>query len=453
MPNKKISELTAAAPTGVAEIPFSEGGVTKKATVAQIVAYASEATVNLGAGTLATLKRFSNNVGVGVGNSGTAATVTLEANSPWGVGVPAYKVVAPAGNSWHEVQAPTSNISAFDGHVIWKVWIEDYTATTQIQSYAGTSGYGRYWMHTHPIGSSSINRFNGEHSIVVGPVRCVGANTFVTGTDPLVDAKIRVFSGAGGSTFWVKEVVVPAIGRPTHVITHDDASVTWIDYAMSALAANGLRATFGVYTSTLGTSPTIFLTNAQVQAIAAAGHMIASHNVANTALADGTGGTQAAVDYAADFRAALNVLGGLVGVKADCRYHPWVQGRNNQDAHDRLVAHGLQIARGTDAGYDFPQVGLGQGVLSLKTMGTNSMTEAQMLATVTAARKYGLLTTWMVHEITPAGGVGVETSVARYQYLCGLIGAEVAAGRAAHRTMGELAAELYQAGLVTRVTA
>lgn len=395
------------------------------------------------------LKRMLDTTGVTAANSGTAATVTLEANSPWGIGVPAYKVVMPAGNTWHEVQLTGgANIAAFDGHVAWRIWVEDYTAVSQVSVYAGTSGYGRFVQHNHYISASNLNRYNGEQIAVAGPLRAAQSNTFLHGADSLVDTKLRITPGAGGATVWVRDVVVPGVGRPTHAITHDDASVTWISNCLPVLAAAGLLATFGVNTGQLGTSPTLYLSSAQVAEIAAAGHQISSHNVDNITHADGTGGTQDAATYTAAFVTASNTLAGIVGDKLDTTFHPWVQGRNTQALHDSMRSRGLRIARGVDNGHDFPQIGLGNNILALKCQSLHTMTQAQILAAVEATRKYGLLSVWMVHEVTDAGGVGVESAKANYQYLCQLIGEEVRAGRAVHRTMGHLARELYAERLV-----
>jgi peptidoglycan/xylan/chitin deacetylase (PgdA/CDA1 family) len=100
--------------------------------------------------------------------------------------------------------------------------------------------------------------------------------------------KLRITTaGANDGVIWIDSAMVPGVGRPTHVITHDDASVTWMANALPVLAANKLRATFGVYTSVIGTNPLLFLSSAQVAEIAAAGHQISSHNVNNYPLDNG----------------------------------------------------------------------------------------------------------------------------------------------------------------------
>jgi len=396
------------------------------------------------------LKRMLDTVGVAAANSGTAATVTLEANSPWGTGIPAYKVVMPAGNNWNEVQLTgVTNIPNFDGHVAWRIWIEDYTAVGQVTVYAGTSGYGKLSQQNHSVNASNTNRYNGEHIAVAGALRAAQAATFVHGTDTLADTKLRITPGAGGATVWVRDVVIPGVGRPTHVITHDDASVTWMTACLPVLAANGLTATFGVNTGQLGTSAALYLSNAQVAEIAAAGHQVSCHNVDNIAHADGTGGTQDAATYTAAFVTASNVLTGIIGGALDTTYHPWVQGRNTQALHDAMRTRGVRIARGTDDGYDIPQIGLGNNVLSLKTRTGPTATPTQIDAMADAVVKYGVLCVWMVHEVTPNGGAGVETPAASYAYLVNRIGSDVRAGRAVHRTMAQLGRELYAERLVT----
>jgi hypothetical protein len=218
------------------------------------------------------LKRFTDTVGVTAANSGTPATVSIDASSPFGRA--AYKVALPAGNTYSEVQLAGFNIASFDAHVIWSVWIEDYTAVTQIQAFAGTSGYSRFYQQTHNVSNSNLNRLNGEHRIVVGPLAAGVTNTFVGGTDTFADTKLRIFPGAGGANVWVDVAVIPAVGRPTHLITHDDCSVTWVNNALPYLANAGLSATFGINSGDIGGSASLYLSSAQVAAIANAGHQI-----------------------------------------------------------------------------------------------------------------------------------------------------------------------------------
>ena len=394
------------------------------------------------------LKRMIDTVGVGAANSGTAATVSIDAASPFGR--PAYKVSMPAGNTWHEVQLTGLNIANFDGHIMWRIWVGDYTLIQQIQTFAGTSGYTRFYQGIYYLNSSNVNRWNGEHTPRVGPTAAGVTNTFVTGTDTLADCKIRIFPGAGGGDVWVDAIFVPSAGRPTHILTYDDCSITWINNVLPALASNNLKATFGINSGDIGGSPSLYLSSAQVQQIASAGHEICAHNVTNTSYADGTGGTQNAATYTGDFRTAQAALSALVGQAFSAEYHPWVQGRNNDAVHATMRAMGLRIARGTDSadGYNFPQVGLGNGVMALKTQATHTLTQPQIDAVIANANRYGLTVVWMLHEVTQNGGVGVETSIANHAYLCSRLAEERNASRAVVTTMSRLSQELYSGRLV-----
>lgn len=401
------------------------------------------------------LKRMLDTVGVGAANSGTAATVSIDAASPFGR--PAYKVAMPAGNTWHEVQLTGLNIANFDGHVMWRIWVSDYTAVQQIHTYAGNSGYVRFWQGTYRLNNSDENRWNGEHLLRAGPTFASGTNTFVGGTDTMADCKIRIFPGAAGADVWVEAVFIPAVGRPTHILTYDDCSVTWMTNVLPDLAANRLRGSFGINSGDIGTNANLFLTNAQIQQIASAGHEICSHNVTNTAYADGSGsGTQNAATYTGDFRTAQAALAALVGRAFVSDYHPWVQGRNNQAVHDTMRAMGLRIGRGTNSadGYNFPQVGLGNGVMALKNQSLHTFTTfAAIDAVVDIVNKYGLTVVWMTHEVLTTGGsdgIGgdVETNVAFHRYLCQRLARDRDAGRCAVPTAGQFAQEVYANRLV-----
>jgi hypothetical protein len=406
-----------------------------------------------GGSTSYSLKQFSDSVGVGAANSGAAATVTIDPASPFGRA--AYKVVMPAGNTYHEVMLTNLNLGAFDGHVIWTVWVEDHTKVQQIQVFAGTAGYTRLWQTTHNINNSGTNRINGEHKVVVGPLAAAATNTFVAGTDVLADTKLRIFPGAAGATVWIDACVVPGAGRATHILTYDDASVTWIGNVLPHLAANGLMGTFCVNTGDLNGSAALYLSTAQLRTIAALGHEISPHNVTNSSVQDGTGGGDVTLAvYLGEWNTAGALLPGLVGDVFDGSYHSWVKGRTNQAAMDALRATGLKIARGTDNGYNFPQAGLGGHVLQVKAQSLHTLTtDAQIDAICDSAAKYGATVVWMTHEVPTIGGSDgaggdVETNVAKHAYLCNRIRKDVRGGLAVNRTAGVWGRELYAERLV-----
>lgn len=390
------------------------------------------------------LKRGTDLVGIGAANSGTAATVTLDAASPFGR--PAIKIAMPAGNTYHEITLTGLGIANFDGHIAWRIWVEDYTAVKQVLAYAGTASYTRLWQSTHNINNSDKNRLSGEQIVVVGPTSTNSTATFVTGTDTLDAAKLRIFPEATGANMWVEAVMIPGRGRPTHLITHDDCSKTWIDNCLPILAGAGLTATFAVETDVLDTNAALYLTSSQVAQIAAAGHQVSSHNYSNTAYNDGLGGTQTPAQYTTDFNAAVLTLSGILGAKVDTSYHPWVQGKVNQALIAPMRASGLAIARGTDSGHNMPQLGLGMHAMRLKAQALHTLTTTQIDQIIADATKYGTTVTWMVHEVN-VGGVGVETSRAIYEYLAQAIAREKAAG-AIHMTAAQFARELQSERLM-----
>lgn len=391
------------------------------------------------------LKRFVDTVGVGTVSSGAGvATFSIDAASPFGES--AILVDMPVGNTFAEVQLTGLNVATFAGNVVWQVWIEDYTQVQQIQGFAGTSGYTRLYQTTHNINNSNTNRLTGEQRIVVGALAANAANTFVGGVDTMADTKLRIFPNTA-TRVWVRAAYIPKNGRPCHMLTFDDCSVTWINNALPYLAAAGIQATFAINTGSIGTNPALYLDNSQVQAIASAGHLIASHNINNTAYNDGTGGTQTAAQYQADFMTSSATLSSLVGTAFTPTYHALVQGRVNTALISPMTAAGVKIMRGVDGGYNFPQIGLGQHVFQLKNRGAHLYTQAQLLAICENAKTYGGTVCWMIHEVTQAGGVGVETSIANFRYLCEQIARDVRAGLAVATTPPQLARELYTQSL------
>lgn len=393
------------------------------------------------------LKRFIDTVGVTVTNSGTAATVSIDASSPFGR--PALKVAMPAGNTFCEIELTGLSLAAFDQNVVWSLWMSDYTAIQQVVAFAGTTAYGRLYQTTYNVNNSNLARWNGEHKVIVGPVDATAAATFVRGVDTLAATKVRIFPGAAGGDVWIDAAYVPAPVAATHLITHDDCSVTWMSNALPNLAANGLRGVFSINTDAINTSPTLFLSSAQIAEISAANHEICCHNISNTPFNDGTGGTQTAAQYTADFVTACATLSGIVGARLYTGFHPWVQGRNNQTVHDTMRAAGMVLARGANhEGYVVPQAGLGNGILALRHQALHTKSQANITAICDNAALYGLTVVWMVHEITASGGAGVETAVANYQFLCSRIAQDVSKGVAQNLVMSEFAQQINAQGLL-----
>lgn len=399
------------------------------------------------------LKRFADQIGVTYANNGTAATPSIDSASPFGR--PALKLVIPNGNSWAEVELGSLGVASFDDHVIWRVWIEDYTGIQQIAAYGGTTGYGRYWQNTHALSNSNTNRFNGEHQVVVGPTRAAAFNTFVKGTDTLAVTKLRITPVAGADrNVWIDAVVIPARGPGVVLLTYDDGFRSWINYVLPDLQRNGLVASFAFQQNIIGTNDTLYLNSTDIRLLSAYGHEMAPHQVANTRYNDGTSGTQTATQYQTDYRTCISALRGIVGTAASCDYHPYVQGGVNQSLIDTLRADGLRVGRGVDnSRHNFYTAGLGRGIYSLKTAYLDSSAPdlATLIQAVDDCERYGTALVLMGHDFAP-GATPASTlwSTENHTALIDYIGAKVRATTLANMTVGSFSAAAYSAGLVER---
>lgn len=397
----------------------------------------------------ATIKRFTDQIGVTINNSGTAATVTVDASAP--CGRTALKVAMPAGNTYTEISLASIGLAAFDDHLVWRVWVEDYTAVNQINSYAGTTAYGRFYQDAHIISTSTDYRWNGEHPVVTGPTRASAISTFVAGTDTLDAAKLRILPGAGGANVWIDCVSVVPRGVGIVLLTYDDGFRSWIDYVLPDLAAYGLVATFGVQTNIVGTNHSLYVDSADIPTMISAGHEVVPHQVSNMRFNDGLIGTQTVSQYQTDFRTAAATMRGY---SSACRttFHPFVQGGMNQSLVDALRAEGVRIARGvTMKKHNFHRAGLGRSVLNLRTqsMGSDTASLAAMLAEVDNCAKYGSTFVIMGHDFSP-GATPASTlwSTENHTAVCSAINAYIKTGRIIAMRASDYAQMVYQQRLV-----
>jgi hypothetical protein len=398
------------------------------------------------------LKRFSDQIGAAYANSGTAATISIDAASPFGR--PALKVALAAGTTWAEVQLSGLGLGTFDDHILWRVWVEDFTAIQQIAVYAGTTGYGRFSQQSYQFNSSDVARYNGEFPLAAGPLRQASSATFVHGTDTLNDTKIRITNTAAtAANVWVDAVVIPPRGTGVVMLTYDDGFRSWASIVAPDLLRNGLVGSFAFQQNLIGTNDTLYLNSTDIRNLAAAGHEIAPHQVANTRFNDGISGSQTASQYQTDYRTSLAALRGILGGTASCDYHPYVQGGHTQALIDTLRAEGLRIARGVDnLRHNFHLAGLGRGVYSMKTayMDSSGPDLATLTAAVDACEKYGTTAVFMGHDFGPNAPSASYWTASLHAQLMDYIGAKVRAGRLMNTTMGQYAAAIYGAGLVER---
>jgi len=423
------------------------------------------------------LFRFDGSVAAGVGytvtHSGTGGTNSIDtATSPF-VGLNAgASLKINAGSTRTDVDITGLNLVNFDGHVVINCWVEDHTATSmQLTAFAGTSGLGRSFqrMHTVVAGTGTAPR-NGFHAVPCGPLEnndvsnstaiwTAGASsTFLVGVDSLGQVRLRINGdGVGTRTgaVWIHSISLVPRGTPTVVFSYDDAS-RWVDAAIPHLNANGIMGTFGVMSSGIGGTPSLWLRVAELQAMAAAGHEICSHNVANTAL-QSPYDAAAADTYAAAFRSGLVALQGWIGDKASSIYHPWVQGVSSDTAVKRLRSYGCRIARmAGQARHNIitsaPGGGVFDGVMQLRSIWTYdgsagagpNFTNAVVDQILNDCEKYGTTVCFMINEVQDAE-TGYQTSVAKHRYIV-----EQSASRTGIQklTMGQLYKRLAAQGLV-----
>ena len=377
------------------------------------------------------LKRMLDQVGVTYANSGTAAVVTVDTASPFGG--TAIKLAIPTGNTWTEIAYTGNSIAAFDDHVVWRVWVENANHVTQIQTFAGTSGYGRLYQRTYSISASNANLFNGEHFIAAGPMFATAANTFLTGVDTFADTKLRIFYGGAGATVnvWVERVVVHGNERPTVVFTLDDCALSHYTRAYPKLTQHGIRGVFGINSGDIGGSASLYMSAAQVLELANAGHEIHSHGVTNTAYP-----TSNAATYTAAYKTGLNALNAITA-RASSIYHPWVQGGNGTDVQATMLAQGVQIIRGTphtnSGKMNMFADGVGARRVNVMSNGTDNRTLADLTTDVDNCIKYGGTMLFMTHEIVDSLVLaGVETSLVAWNGLVDY----VASKRPALRVLG-----------------
>lgn len=364
-----------------------------------------------------TLKAFSDATNVTYANSGTAATQTLDASSPFGA--TRLRVDCPAGNTWTEVQLH-SGVSVArwpDGETIaFRIWFDDWQQISDIHLFAGTSGYGAYVQRNVTVQSSNVNNRNGPITFDLNS-HITNVNSFGYGTDTLANLKIRVFPKSGAACrFWVDSYSIAPKSMPCVLLTFDDAGASWVDTVAPYLLTNNMKASFGVGVGQVGTNDTLYCTPAELVALENAGHDIQVHNVTNTNLA--SAGLTA---YMAEYDASAATLRSY-GIRNPFIYHPFVQGRYDQTALDALAARGVKVMRGVDSNssttcrLNQPSAGTySDNIVNLK-IGDHGAALGLANATTNIARllKYGGTYCAMFHDIVPSGATGIETNASDF---------------------------------------
>lgn len=338
-------------------------------------------------------------------NSGTAATTTVDTAAPFGR--TALKVAIPSGNTWTEVGYNDLNVPSFEGHVAYRIWIEDYTKISDIKLYVGNSGYALNSLYTETVSTSNAFLINGERVLYVGPQRINSGGTFVFGSTTLANTKVRITPVAAAATnVWIEAIELPDPAPAMIALTFDDASVSFMTVLRPILGRYGVRATFNINTGDVGTNAALYVTSAQVRQLSADGHQITCHNVSNLKYtASPYSGDQTLSQYMADYTTARKTLEGY-GLPADgFMYHSYVQGGVDEALVVELKSEGVRCAR-LAAQPKIVQYGAGIGaeVMALRTyeLGTNYATSI-VVDGVNDLAQYGGLMMIMAHEIITSG--------------------------------------------------
>jgi hypothetical protein len=167
------------------------------------------------------------------------------------------------------------------------------------------------------------------------------------------------------------------------------------------LRARGLHATFGINKGQVGTNDGLYVNEAKLHEIYAAGNDVGNHNVTNTAL-----GTYTVAQYLAEYDECTAWLRSR-GWRRGAQYHPLVQGKHSQAVLDGLAARGASVIRCAldSAPMLREQLYFGGAVfLKKRTSLDNTVTLAQAKAHIDDAITYSHDVALMGHILAGAAG-------------------------------------------------
>ena len=409
------------------------------------------------------IKQFSDLFGVTISTSNATVVSVIDPASPFGC--PALKLVCTFATTGGrvEVTPPATNIPAFNGHVAYSLWIDDPTKIGQTSVFIGDSGFAKYQQTNQPIFAGG-DLIGGHRVTYGGPIRKnnVVNGGFVFGSDPLQATKLRITAPtplSGTTTVWVRDCFIPAPQKPIVCFTWDDGYNSWVTKVAPILASAGIKATFAINTDQIDKGAT-GITSANVQALISAGHQIGCHNIYNYKLQtlygsgngenNGTGTSQSAAAYMADFHAARAVLESAGVDPANLMYHPYVQGGVDQALAECMLWSGVDLAR-TTSPYEAQLYGfeLGNNALSIRAVNLDSSRSlAQAKAMVDDAVVFGGLVVFMGHDTDDAVAGPVTWRTAD---LSNLVSYSAASG-AEHLTMKELRDRFCQLSILKNRT-
>lgn len=396
------------------------------------------------------VKRMTDATRIVTASSGTAPTFSLDASSPFGR--TAYKVAMAAGTTFAEVGYNDLNVPNFNGHVAYRIWVEDYTKINDIKLYVGNSGYALNSFLTDTIITSDAQMFNGERVLYVGPSRINTGGTFVFGSTTLANTKIR-FTPNAATNVWVDAIEIPERTNPAVCLTFDDGYRSWLTYLKPLLDRYGMKATFNINTSTIGTNDALYPTSGDIVRLANEGHQITCHNISNLKyIASPYSGDQTLSQYMADYTTARKTLEGYGLPVSGFGYHSYVQGGFDQALIDALRSEGVRCARIASSPKNMIYgSGLGNDIMALRTyeLGTN-----YPVSTVTAGldtlNTYGGAAIIMGHDTVAntATPTGVQVTAADLEAVL----ARIAAYGMETLTMNDFYSRIYAVNSLYRNT-
>lgn len=316
--------------------------------------------------------------------------------------------------------------------------ISDYTMTVTVAG--GTLAVGQGISGTGIAGGTKITaQLTGTPGDVgtysvnipgnVGSISITANTGFVPGVSDLKMVRVRVNVSAGANTtFWIRDISIPARQRPVVCFTFDDADVSWMTRARPILNAAGVKATFAVYSAGIGLGAN-YITSADVQTLAADGHQITSHNVNDYRLQtlasnsngeqNGTGTSNDSVGYITEYHTARQTLEALGVDPEDFCYHAWVQGGADTQAVELLRGCGVDLCRG--ALFTQPMLlcsPLGNDAMHLRhwTLGSTRSLARNKYA-IDQAVAYGGLVVFMGHVLADTSSTSITYAESEFREL------------------------------------
>ena len=366
------------------------------------------------------LREFVSLTGVTNAATGGTVTPTIDLASPFGGR--AMKLAFGAGATGHDVTISGFSLPDFKSgraKVVVLCYFEEPRAISQVQAFVGTdTGFVPSLRCDYRMENDAVHFSHGVHQIVIAPE--LSASDTLGATDDVGAVRLRfqrsgtaitdgvhnlpgdVAASAYVTNVWVKGVYLVEPTLPFVVLTFDDASRSWMTYLRPALNVRGLKGTFGVNKTDVGTNPLLYVDESDLNTLHGEGHDIAAHNLANTPFTIAGYAT-----YLSDFRTCRDWHrnAGRVG-RLD--YHPYVQGAYNPELSASMESEGVKWCRCVNSrNFERPMFDYGfHGQLPSRSLGSgSSLTAAKGWVTEAETRQQDVIVMGHVFAPTAANSV------------------------------------------------